>query len=133
MLLTISYFRHSFITCRLRRLKKKRGNAWGTPHTPANGCRPLHSYLLLLLNGRGQFKGGRRLAPAFGGLCFEASDGFIGHIATAQGGWVNARAVKVAAAGGDEMVFVRQGAQRLFLLPGVRAIVGFESYHAGFA
>src|SRR6266849_6508757 len=82
-------------------LKRKEGMRGDTPH-PGKGLRLLHSYLLLLLNGRGQFKGWRRLAPAFGGLCFEAFDGFIRHIATAQRGWVNAGAVKVAAAGGDE-------------------------------
>src|SRR6266699_3622409 len=86
------------------------------------------SVRLLLLHGRRQLKCGRRLATPLRSLGFQAFDRLGGDMTATQRCWMNARAVKVAAAGGNQVIFVCQRAQGKHLLRRVLAVVGFESH-----
>src|SRR5579884_3691035 len=86
--------------------------------------------LLLLLHRRRQFESGWSFAASLGGGGFEALDGFVGDRATAEGSGMDTGAVKIGAAGGNQAVFVGEGAQGALVLWRVGAGVGFQADHA---
>src|SRR5579875_3820035 len=85
---------------------------------------------LLLFFRRGQLKRGGRLAAPLFGFGFEALYGLVGHVATAEGGGMDAGTVKVGAAGRNQVVLVGECKQGLLVLLSVGAVVGFQADQA---